>query len=173
MSRVRCRISGISKESVVDGEGLRYTVFFQGCKHACPGCQNPETWDINGGEELDLQDVLNQIPVYDLISGVTLSGGDPFFQAPAASELAACFQRAGLNVWVYTGFTWEQLQDKLNEPGYEKLLRNTNVLVDGRYMQTQRDLAAPYRGSSNQRLIDVAQSFKEGKAVEYKLKGDK
>lgn len=169
MAVLRARIAGISKESVVDGSGIRYTVFFQGCSHGCPGCHNPDTWDPEGGEEMTLHELLEKLPVYPLINGITLSGGDPFLQAVTAAELAACFKRADLSVWVYTGYTWEELLERWEEPGFEKLLVNTDVIVDGPFKRELRSLNLPFRGSANQRLIDVPASLADAKLVEYKL----
>jgi len=167
METIRLRIAGVVRESIVDGPGLRHTVFCQGCEHACPGCHNPETWDLQGGETVDGETLLQRIPIHPLISGITFSGGEPFLQAPAVAGLAAYFKKLGLNIWVYTGYRWEDLMNRMDQPGYRELLSVTDVLVDGPFIQSLRTTSHPFRGSSNQRLIAVAQSLDSGAIVEW------
>lgn len=158
------RLHGMVCESVVDGPGLRDVVFVQGCPHRCPGCQNPDSWDFSGGSLTDVADVISLIPTSPLVSGVTFSGGEPFCQAAALVEIARHVKALGLNLWVYTGYTWEELlahPDPLEftyKPVWE-LLSLTDVLVDGRYVQEERNISLPYRGSRNQRIIDVKASL--------------
>lgn len=161
---MRYRLSGIVGDSIVDGQGLRLAVFMQGCPHACPGCHNPETWDPNGGREADtaeVQQLIDRNPIWD---GLTLSGGEPFIQPEAAAEMAAYARARGLNVWAYTGYTWEELA-AMADPAVQQLLGLVDVLVDGRYEQDRRSLELPFRGSANQRLIDVLKSREQGCAV--------
>ena len=157
------RIAGFTPESMVDGPGLRAVLFTQGCPHQCRGCQNKHTWPLTGGQELSLREVIALIEknITPLHKGITLSGGEPMLQAPALSLIAGYF---GLHLVTYTGFTIEQLlESKL--PGVMDLLAKTNILVDGRYEAAQRDLKLAYRGSRNQRLIDVPATLKAGKVI--------
>ena len=158
------RISGIIGESIVDGTGLRTTIFFQGCPHGCPGCHNPQTHDPNEGEEKELDTILEDIKKNPLLDGVTLSGGEPFFQAAAAADFAKKAHEQGLNVWTYTGYCWEEILQAEN-PDWMKLLQCTDVLVDGRFIQKERTLDMPFVGSRNQRVIDVEESLKTNKIV--------
>lgn len=161
------RISGIVQESIVDGPGMRATIFFQGCPHKCAGCHNPQTHDPEGGSVQELDILLEPILGNPILDGITLSGGEPFFQAEAAAEIARRAHAAGLNVWTYTGYTFEELLAS-DTPGWQSLLRETDILVDGRFLQSQKTLDKPFVGSKNQRLICVADSLSAGKAVEQK-----
>lgn len=162
------RIASIMAESVTDGAGVRAVVFFQGCPHGCPGCHNPQTWAFDGGEATDTQAVMAQMRLTPLLSGVTFSGGEPFAQAEAAAELAAQVKARGLTLWVYTGYTWEALM-ALGErqPGAGRLLELADVIVDGPYRKDLRSLALPFRGSSNQRLLNGPESLRQGQPVEW------
>lgn len=166
---MKFRCAGLTPESIVDGPGYRFTIWTQGCKHCCEGCQNPQTWDMNGGFEADTDEVLEQIAADPLLDGVTLSGGDPFFQAKPMAELARRVHALGapkLNVIAYTGFTFEELTAQANEQnGYMELLRECDYLVDGRFVLAERSLDLKFRGSRNQRFIDVKKSLAEGRAV--------
>ncbi|MGB9793367.1 MAG: anaerobic ribonucleoside-triphosphate reductase activating protein [Thermacetogeniaceae bacterium] len=157
-------VHGMLQESVVDGPGLRDVVFVQGCPHRCPGCQNPGSWDFEGGSLVDVADIISLIPSSPLISGVTFSGGEPLCQAKALTEIAKHVKGLGLNLWVYTGYMWEELMT-LPDPAVRKLLSYTDVLVDGRYVREERDISLPFRGSRNQRLIDVQASLRGGRVV--------
>ncbi len=157
--------SDIQPDSILDGSGIRTVVWFQGCKHNCLGCQNPETHDIEGGFETSTEEVCEKIRALQYQNGITLSGGDPFFQPKAALEIVKFAKEAGLNVWAYTGFTYEVLlagdKDRL------ELLKNIDVLVDGKFMLDKKSLNCKFRGSTNQRLIDVKRSLEEGEVVLY------
>ncbi len=155
------RIAGIARESVVDGSGLRCTIFFQGCRHACNGCHNPETWDSEGGELLGLAELIDRLDLNPLLAGVTFSGGEPFLQAPAAALFADFLKSRGLNLWVYTGFTWEYL-NRCREAGYQELLNLADILVDGPFQINKKDPRLMFRGSSNQRIIRVPDSLAAG-----------
>lgn len=158
---MKIRIAGTVNDSIVDGPGLRYTVFVQGCSHHCKGCHNPETWNPEGGKEVEVRDMLEVIQKNPLLSGITLSGGEPMEQAAACAELAkGAFQRH-LSVWCYTGYTLEEL---LKENNLERirLLNYVDVLVDGPFIQEQKSLELDFRGSKNQRLIDVCPSIRSG-----------
>jgi len=160
------KLAGILPESVTDGPGLRIALFFQGCKHHCPGCHNPQTWDFQAGTDYELHDLLQQLQDTPLIKGVTLSGGDPFYQPLAAAAIAREFHRRGKDVWAYTGFVWDDL---LNDRDSDRLalLEECDVLVDGPFIQALKKANLPFRGSANQRLIRVPQSLQAGKVVEW------
>ena len=157
------RIAGLANDSIVDGPGLRLTVFTQGCPHHCPGCHNPQSHDFTGGELRDTGEILEIMRDNALLDGITLSGGEPFAQPEACAELARAAHEDGLNVWCYTGYTFEDLLEGRTE--WMELLRNIDVLVDGPFVLSQRTLEAHFRGSSNQRIIDVQQSLRTGKTV--------
>ena len=156
------RISGCISDSIVDGPGIRYVVFVQGCPHHCPGCHNPDTHDFEGGYPADTEKILQQIASDPLISGVTFSGGEPFCQAAALCELGERVRALGNNIVVYSGYTFEELLEKgKTEPDVLCLLRLCDLLIDGRYVESLRDLSLQFRGSSNQRLIDLKKEFAE------------
>jgi len=158
------RLAGRVRESIVDGPGLRYTLFAQGCPHRCPSCQNPHTWPLEGGEEIDIDTLRKEILSDSLLRGVTLSGGEPFLQAGVLSLLAQEVQAAGLDVWLYSGYTWEEILAS-GDPDWLALLRHTDVLVDGRFVWKQKTYGLRFRGSANQRLIDVKLSLEEGELI--------
>ena len=158
------RIAGVVDDSIVDGSGIRMTVFVQGCPHRCAGCHNPETHDISGGRDVDAAEIIDQMLDNVLLDGVTLSGGEPFCQCAPCTEIAKAAHAAGLNVWSYTGYTFEELLNGGED--MRKLLENVDVLVDGRFQLAQRTLEFKWRGSFNQRLIDVPASLKAGRAIE-------
>lgn len=160
------RISGLVPESIVDGPGLRLTLFTQGCSHRCEGCHNPQTHDPAGGYESSVREIFAQIEKNPLLSGVTLSGGEPFLQAGALLPLAERIKGQGLNLAVYSGYTLEELLEKEPaEPAVGALLRLCDVLVDGRFILAQRTLSGRFAGSRNQRCLDVARSLLKGRAV--------
>lgn len=161
---MKIRIAGTVNDSIVDGPGLRYVVFVQGCSHHCPGCHNPETWDPNGGKEVDVHNLVREMEKNPLLSGLTLSGGEPFDQPEASLWLATHARVQGKNVWCYTGYTWEEIREE-NSLKWDALLYFTDVLVDGPFIQEQKSLDLDYRGSKNQRLIDVHKSLDKGEVV--------
>jgi len=156
------RISETIHDSIVDGPGIRYVVFTQGCTHNCPGCHNPTTHDPDAGKEVSVEKIITDIQSNPLLDGVTLSGGEPFLQTDDCAEIAEKTHEMGLNVWCYSGFTFEQL---IKDPQAMKLLRQLDVLIDGPFMQPQKSLTLKWRGSHNQRVLDVPGSLAEGKAV--------
>ena len=158
------RIAGTVSDSIVDGPGLRFTVFTQGCPHRCPGCHNPETHDPAGGREVTVDELAEQVLTNPLTDGLTLSGGEPFCQPAECAALARIAREKGLNVWVYTGYTYERLLSGA-VPGALELLEQAHVLVDGPFLLAQKSYAALFRGSSNQRLIDVPASLAAGRVV--------
>ena len=156
----------LQTDSVVDGPGLRAVLWTQGCGHKCPGCQNPQTWDFAGGGLVPIDMVLEAIDELVYQDGITFSGGDPMYQVEACNIIAEHCLKKGLNIWVYTGFTFEEIM-KLAEkkPVYLDFLKKIDVLVDGRYVEGKRDLNLLFRGSANQRLIDVPKTLKAGEIV--------
>ena len=148
------RLAGVVDESVVDGPGVRLVVFAQGCPHRCRGCHNPHTWDFDGGAEVSIEQTLLRADANPILSGITLTGGEPFAQAPGFARLAQEARRRGLSVVAYTGYTWEQLVDSL-APGVRELLLATDILIDGPFVQALADTGLAYRGSRNQRIIQV------------------
>lgn len=160
---MKIRIAGLVNDSIVDGPGLRLTVFTQGCPHHCPGCHNPQSHDFSGGELRDTKEILEIMRDNILLDGVTLSGGEPFAQPEACTEIAKAAHEAGLNVWCYTGYLYEELIKGC--PEWLELLKNVDVLVDGPFVMSLRTLDARFRGSSNQRILDVPRSLKTGKMV--------
>ena len=161
---MRISLSGVTGDSIVDGPGLRLTIFTQGCLHHCPGCHNPQTHDPEGGSWADTEDILAAAAENPLLDGITLSGGDPFLQPVPCLALAECAHKIGLNVWTYTGYTWEALWEE-NDADKLALLKETDVLVDGPFLLAERSLELQFCGSRNQRLIDVKKSLAEGKVV--------
>ena len=161
---MRISLSGVTGDSIVDGPGLRLTIFTQGCLHHCPGCHNPQTHDPDGGSWADTEDILAAAAENPLLDGITLSGGDPFLQPVPCLALAEGAHKIGLNVWTYTGYTWEALLEE-NDAEKLALLKETDVLVDGPFLLAERSLELRFCGSRNQRLIDVKKSLAEGKVV--------
>jgi len=165
------RIAGTVRESVVDGPGLRFVIFAQGCKHGCPGCHNPDTWDLSGGTLVKTKDLLEQIKAVKLIKGVTFSGGEPFLQALPLAWIGREVKMLGLDVITYTGYTWENLLALAEvDQAVKELLLVSDYIVDGPFILAERDLDLPFRGSRNQRMIDVVNSLREGKIIEINIK---
>lgn len=162
------RIAGIKSESVTDGPGLRCLVFFQGCPHHCPGCHNPHTWSLAAGSEMDTSVILEKLRISPLIQGITLSGGEPFIQPAAARIIAEAFRAAHKDVWVYTGYAWEDLLTN-PDPEIQSLIAVCDVIVDGPFQQELHDPTLQWRGSSNQRMIDVSASLEQGEVVMWNL----
>ncbi|SFQ03877.1 ribonucleoside-triphosphate reductase class III activase subunit [Oscillibacter sp. PC13] len=158
------RIAGIVQDSIVDGPGLRFTVFLQGCHRSCLGCQNPQTHDPNGGVEIPVSELVAEMRSNPLTDGLTLSGGEPFEQPAEALLLAKAAHESGLNVWCWTGSLFEDLLDK-GIPVQQALLRELDVLVDGPFLLKERTLSLPWRGSRNQRVIRVQESLEQGTVV--------
>lgn len=161
------KLAGTVNDSIVDGPGIRFTIFVQGCPHRCEGCHNPQTHDFDGGETVTLESLFERIKGNPLLDGVTLSGGEPFCQAKQLSELAAEIKKLGMNIVTYTGYTFEYLTENASpENFYSELLSVTDYLVDGPFKLDKRDILLKFRGSSNQRIIDVKKSLAEKKVVE-------
>lgn len=161
------RLAGVIRESIVDGPGIRMVVFAQGCPHRCKGCHNPETHDPTGGYDSTVGNLLREAKKNPLLRGLTLSGGDPFLQADRFARLAQAAHEAGYNIITYTGYTFEELLAGFAvHPDWEALLRETDILVDGKFILEERSLSLQFRGSKNQRVIDVPASLKAGNAIE-------
>lgn len=156
------RVLDIVEDTMVDGPGLRTSIYCAGCNHRCPGCHNPQSWEMQGGHEVSVEDIMAVIEA-DPFANVTFSGGDPMFQPEAFSELAETIRsRTTKDIWCYTGFTFEAL---LQMPRQHRLLQLCDVLVDGPYVERLRDPDLLFRGSTNQRIIDVAASLQQGQVV--------
>ena len=166
---MKIRIYGTVEDSIVDGPGIRYAVFTQGCPHHCPGCHNPESHDFSGGREVETETIIAAIRANPLLDGVTLSGGDPLCQPEACREIAEAARAAHLNVWCYTGWTWVALQQEADEQMLA-LLRAADVLGDGPFVEAQRSLELNFCGSRNQRLIDVQKTLLAGEVVRWEPK---
>ena len=154
------RVLDIVGGTSVDGPGLRTSIYLAGCGHNCPGCHNPQSWDFDGGTEMTVDEIMEIVREQDF--NVTLSGGDPMYQPEGVAELAAAINKDGYTLWCYTGFTYEQLSAM---PRYRELLPLIDVLVDCPFIEAERDLKLHFRGSSNQRLIDMRLSLSSGEMV--------
>jgi anaerobic ribonucleoside-triphosphate reductase activating protein len=161
------RIAGTVRESVVDGPGLRFVIFTQGCCHRCKGCHNPDTWDLLGGETVKAEDLLKQVKAEKLIKGVTFSGGEPFLQAAPLAWLGHEIKKQGLDLITFTGYTWQELQELCSEDrAANDLMQLSDYIIDGPFMLEEKDFDLPFRGSRNQRIIDVKKSIAAGKVME-------
>ena len=158
------RLAGVINESIVDGPGIRMTVFVQGCPHRCEGCHNSHTWSFDGGYDLEVDDIIKTAAKNPLLKGLTLSGGEPFSQAKALSELAQKAHDIGLDIFTYSGYTFEEIIAS-EDPDWKALLEQSDYLVDGRFDLSQKSLELRFRGSKNQRVLDVKKSLAEGCAV--------
>lgn len=156
----------LQPDSIVDGEGIRTVIWTQGCPHHCLGCHNPETWDFEGGALIDLEEVYKIIDSLEGQDGITFSGGDPFMQPKECAEIAKYARSKGLNIWSYTGYTWEELISlSKSKPAIIDFLKEIDVLVDGRFVLAKKSYSCIFRGSTNQRIIDVKESLKTKKVV--------
>jgi anaerobic ribonucleoside-triphosphate reductase activating protein len=156
---MKFRMAGIKKHSVVDGVGVRLVIFFQGCPHHCMECHNPDTWDPDGGDESDTDEIIEIIKNTRYIDGITLSGGDPLFQPEAALEIAKASKAMGLSVWCYSGWTYDKVAA---DEKRSAVMKYVDVLVDGPFVISLKSQDVIYRGSSNQRLVDVRSSLESG-----------
>ena len=157
-------LSGIQQDSIVDGPGIRTTFFCQGCPHHCEGCHNPETWPFEGGTPMETETLVEMVTANPLCRGVTFSGGEPFAQAEGYAELAKALKEKGYEVASYSGYTFEQLLR--GTPAQRQLLENLDVLIDGPFILAEKSLEVPFRGSKNQRILDVPKSLEAGAPVE-------
>lgn len=167
MSKITVRIAGTANDSIVDGPGLRFALFTQGCPHGCPGCHNKHTHDFNGGREADISEITEKIRSNPLLDGITFSGGEPFCQPVPLAAIAREFAGTDLSIVTYTGYTFEYLLENSNDDNrYMDLLECTDILIDGPFVQSQRSIDILFRGSRNQRILDCKKSLESGKAVE-------
>lgn len=160
------RLAGIVRESIVDGPGIRFTVFCQGCPHGCPECHNPETHDFSGGKDCSIDRLMEEIDKDPLLAGVTFSGGEPFCQAEAFAEMGKRVKERGLSLTVFSGYTYEKLLEMAEtDKAVKGLLDITDILIDGPFVKALKDLTLQFRGSSNQRLIDMNRTREMGEIV--------
>jgi anaerobic ribonucleoside-triphosphate reductase activating protein len=164
------RLSGFTYESIVDGPGLRVVIFAQGCLCACAFCHNPESWPLEGGQEHTVREIIRMIkkpgPGRKRIRGVTFSGGEPFLQAGEFAQVAIEAKRVGWDVCTFTGYTYEELLER-DDADIKALLSHTDYLIDGPYIHEKREIGLKFRGSSNQRIIDMNETRKRGKTALY------
>ncbi len=153
MSTHTLRVVRVVDGTTVDGPGLRTSIYFAGCHHQCPGCHNPQTWPDDAGEDVAIDELLAHVEENEF--NVTFTGGDPLYQPRGVAELVSRLKERGINVWLYTGFTYEQV---MAQPELARAIAQVDVLVDGPYVEALRDPELLFRGSSNQRLIDISRS---------------
>ena len=156
------RIAGVIRESIVDGPGIRFVLFFQGCPHECKGCHNESTWDIDGGYLCEIERIVDEVKRNPLLNGITYSGGEPFLQIDAMlkiNEKLSDFVGEDFNYMAYTGFTYEELREMSKDnPKIAKILEQLDYLVDGRFVEDKKDLTCMFRGSSNQRADQIGRA---------------
>jgi anaerobic ribonucleoside-triphosphate reductase activating protein len=165
------KVAGINFESIVDGDGVRVVIFFSGCKHDCKGCHNPSSHDFNAGKDFDeslRSEIIEYVLETPFVAGITLSGGDPMYSADEIFSFVRDFKTAlpDKDVWVYSGFTYEEITPDVS---MNKLLSLCDVLVDGLFVLEQRDITLSYKGSRNQRIIDVQKSLESGSVVLWNI----
>ena len=170
------RLANIISESFVDGDGVRFSIFMQGCPHNCKGCHNPTTHDFNGGNIIDTEQIIKKFKSNPIISGITLTGGEPLCQIEAATEFAFAAKNSNLSVWCYTGYTYDYLVNEnfksnifFAREQIDKFFNYVDVLVDGPFIESQRDLTMQFCGSRNQRLIDIPKSSASKKIITWSL----
>lgn len=164
------RLSGITPESLVDGPGLRYVLFTQGCTHHCPGCHNPESWDTDSGKEFTVTQIIRLLKQQkNIIKGISFSGGEPYLQACELAQVAMAARQTGMDVVTYTGFTYEQLMELgNNNEDITAFTDASDILIDGKYIHELKTTTLPFRGSSNQRIINLVETRKKGRIVLWK-----
>ncbi|MDR1082605.1 MAG: anaerobic ribonucleoside-triphosphate reductase activating protein [Coriobacteriales bacterium] len=158
---------GTVDDSIVDGPGIRFAIFTQGCRHACPGCHNPAAQPFAGGKQVSAAELWEKVEANPLLAGITLTGGEPFEQADALIALTRCVREKGLSTWAYSGYLYEELLAGVPNSAAPVLLKYVDVLVDGLFIESLRTLDLLWRGSSNQRLIDVAASLAAQRVIEW------
>jgi len=163
------RIFGTADDSIVDGPGIRFSIFAQGCSHACAGCHNPEALPFEGGRVVLVEELMAQIEANPLLAGITLTGGEPFVQPEPFSKLANWAKAKGLSVWAYSGYTLEELLVGIPSEEARELLKEVDILVDGRFDEAQKSYELKWRGSANQRIIDVPASLAANEVVELEI----
>ncbi|MDR1693654.1 MAG: anaerobic ribonucleoside-triphosphate reductase activating protein [Lactobacillaceae bacterium] len=157
------RIAGVVTDSIVDGPGVRYTIFTQGCSHKCPGCHNPQTHDYNGGILVSIEDIIKDIESFKYIKGVTFSGGEPFDQPKPLAAFIDKLKSKGYHILAFSGYTFEQLS---KNPEKFEALKKIDVLIDGKFDINLKSLDLKFRGSGNQRMIDVQETLKTNQITE-------
>jgi len=159
----------VTKDSIVDGPGLRMVIWTQGCPHRCKGCHNPQTHRFDGGFETEVDDIIEQMKNLKLHRGITISGGEPLEQPEACREIAEAAKNMGLDVWVYTGYTFEAILDRSesDKRPWAELLKVVDVIIDGPFILEKKNMLLRFRGSENQRIIDVSESLKNKKVILY------
>ena len=164
---MKLRLAGIIHESVVDGPGFRSVVFVQGCPHHCPGCHSPQTQSFKGGKIKDVSQIAKEILARPLLDGITFSGGEPFAQAQGLSVLTqGIFKKKKVNLWVYSGYLFNDLKKMAKkDPDIANLLKMADVLIDGSFILDQRDLSLPFKGSRNQKLIDLKKTLAKKQVI--------
>ena len=168
--QIRLARETLQTDSIVDGDGIRSVLWTQGCPHHCLGCHNPETWGYESGALVDVEDIKKQLANLENKEGLTLTGGEPFAQVEALVSITKYAKDLGFNIWAYSGYTFEYLSSNTQTL---KLLELVDVLVDGKFMLELKSAEVKFRGSTNQRIIDVAKSLKKNKAVEIKYETTK
>lgn len=167
---IQLRLAGVIRESIVDGPGIRFVVFAQGCPHQCVGCHNPQSWPFDGGFTAQPEQIIGEMLKNPLVKGLTISGGEPFCQSAAMAQLAQAAQEKGFDVITYTGFTFEELLEQAKAgPAVLELLSYTDILIDGPFVKELKSYDLQFKGSSNQRIIDVKPSLEKGMAVLIQL----
>ena len=161
-------LSGIVQDSIVDGPGIRTTIFSQGCPHHCEGCHNPETWDFGCGTPMEEETIVEIVRSNPLCRGVTFSGGEPFAQSEGFAKLARLLKERGYEVASYSGYTFEELLEGSEDQ--KQLLQSIDILIDGPFRMEECSLELVFRGSRNQRILDIPKSLAAGKAVETTAK---
>ncbi len=164
------RLAGIRRESIVDGPGYRFAIYLQGCSHRCSGCHNPETHDPSGGSPMEVDLLVREIKKSDPLDGITITGGEPFEQLAAAAAICRAVCELGLNLVVYSGYQFEELLRKSRQDlDIRLILEKSWLLVDGPFIESQKDLTLAFRGSRNQRLIDLPRSMEASAPVIYAI----
>lgn len=163
---MKIRLAGIVPNSNSNGPGLRDVIFSQGCSHHCPYCFNKHTWDFNLGKICDCDKIIKQCIDRTYLSGITFSGGDPFDQPEPFAYIAKQLKKHHINIWCYTGYTFEQLITlSKNNKNIRQLLNNIDILVDGPFINSKKSTDIQFRGSTNQRIINIKQSLKNKKVI--------
>ncbi|KMT21420.1 anaerobic ribonucleoside-triphosphate reductase activating protein [Clostridium cylindrosporum] len=163
---MKVKLAGITKESLVDGPGIRYVIFSQGCNHNCKGCHNPSTHSFDKGKEFDVEEILQDILNRKHIDGVTFSGGDPFYQPEEFGYIAKRLREENIHIISYTGFKYENILDNYK---MKELLENVDILIDGPFIENKKTFKMAFRGSENQRAIDVKKSLLDDKVITLDL----
>ena len=166
---ITVNLYGAVDDSIVDGPGIRFAIFTQGCTHRCPGCHNPGAQPFDGGTPSTADALWERVEANPLLAGITLTGGEPFEQADGLIELARRVREKGLTVWAYSGYLYEDLLAGIPSEAAALLLEQVDVLVDGLFLENLKSLDLRWRGSSNQRIIDVPESKRTGQVVELTL----